>query len=74
MSTSQLPDYLTLKDISPFGISTVKLSIALLTLCWVAFSLRVLVRCKYLNIFGLDDWLMILALVCVSGFNSENKD
>jgi hypothetical protein len=41
----------------------VAISFAILT--WLAVSLRIYVRCFMRKIFGIDDWLMMIAQVCI---------
>jgi hypothetical protein len=39
-------------------------SAAYLVVAWIAFSLRVVVKGYIMRSFSLDDWLMVVAMVC----------
>jgi hypothetical protein len=40
------------------------ISAAYLVVAWIAFSLRVAVKGYIMRSFTLDDWLMVVAMVC----------
>jgi hypothetical protein len=43
----------------------------LVGICTLVFLLRVYVRTRMLRIFGPDDWLMLVAVVCKNCFRSR---
>jgi hypothetical protein len=45
------------------------ISAAYLVVAWIAFSLRVVVKGYIMRSFTLDDWLMVVAMVCTEDEN-----
>ena len=41
-------------------------SAAYLVVAWIAFSLRAIVKSRIMRSFGLDDWLMVVTMVCTT--------
>lgn len=41
-------------------------SAAYLVVAWIAFSLRAIVKGHIKRSFGLDDWLLVVAMVCTT--------
>lgn len=48
------------------------ISAAYLVVAWVAFSLRVVVKGYIMRSFTLDDWLMVVAMVCTEDERLES--
>jgi hypothetical protein len=46
------------------GSDLIDVMAAFLALTWVSVSLRCLVRTWIIKAFGVDDWLMVVSLVC----------
>lgn len=42
------------------------ISAAYLAVAWIAFSLRTIVKARIMRSFGLDDWLMVVTMVCTA--------
>jgi len=41
-------------------------SAAYIAVAWIAFSLRTIVKGRIMRSFGLDDWLMVVTMVCAA--------
>jgi hypothetical protein len=51
-------------DVEDRAVTMVGVSTAFFTLAWLAFFLRVLVKSYIMRSFGIDDWLMVVTIVC----------